>query len=163
MKHVINSFLARIALPSMLALGSSCMPLSPTPATVTPTVSPEGIRVAVVAQACTRGQDDDYREDALAEESVRIEVQNATAANATIRREQFRLLTPDGFALKPQTWGAADPLAVTAGATQRFELQFMAHGLECTREVRLAPGTGVRLGDKTVTLAAVRFVPAQRL
>jgi hypothetical protein len=148
---------------SILALGPSCMPLSPTPPTVAPAVSPEGVRVAVVAQACTESQDHDDRGEDLAEASVRVEVQNASGAGATVHREQFRLRTPDGFALKPQTWGAAEPVAVSAGATQRFELRFMARGLACAREVRLDPSSGVRLGDKPVALAAVRFVPSARI
>jgi hypothetical protein len=126
-------------------------------------VSPEGVRVAVVAQACSQSAEHDDRGEDLGEESVRVEVQNSSRANATIQREQFRLRTPDGFALEPQTWGAAEPFAVNAGATQRFELRFMARGLECAREVRLDPRSGVRLGDKPVPLAAVRFVPSERV
>jgi len=152
-----------LSVVSILALGPSCMPLSPTPPTVTAAVSPEGVRVAVVAQSCSQGRDYDDRGEDLAEESVRVEVQNSSPANATIQREQFRLRTPDGFALAPQTWGAAEPLSVSAGATQRFELRFMARGLECAREVRLDPRSGVRLGDKPVALAAVRFVPSERV
>jgi hypothetical protein len=158
--RTLTSLLSKASLPLALALTPACAGMVPPAQNSGPAVSQQGVQVAVVKQQCIQTQDPDQPDNDLAEEIVDVQVRNAAAAPVTILRTDFRLLTPDGFALKNQTWGSAAPLIVNGGDTQVFQLRFMSRGsLECARELELDARTGVTLGKEPVKLDTVRFVP----
>ena len=141
-------------------LAAACGGMVPPVQNSGPSVSQEGIQLTVPMQQCTQNRDTDQPDDYLAEETVDVQVRNAAPGPLTIHPDEFRLLTPDGFALKTATWGAAAPLILSGGETRTFRLRFMAHGsLQCTGELKLDAAAGVRLGDRPVKLTTVRFVP----
>jgi hypothetical protein len=158
--RTVTSRLASASLPLALALAPACAGLVPPARSSGPAISPQGVQIAVVKQQCTQTQEPDQPDNDLAEEIVDVQVRNVAAGPVMIVRTDFRLLTPDGFALKDATWGSADPLVVNGGDTRVFELRFMSRGsLECGRELELDAGTGVSLGKTPVKLSTVRFVP----
>ncbi len=118
----------------------------------------------MVSQTCAQTQEPDWYGADLVETSVAIAVRNAAPTPVTIHRDKFRLLAPDGSALRTLTWGAADPLTVAGGGSQTFELRFMTRGgLACTQEMRLDPDGGVALGASSVAFQPVRFTPERAL
>lgn len=129
-----------------------------------PALSEKNIQIAVLRQSCSQTQEpDEYGWD-LVEENVEVQVQNGSTEPATIHRDRFRLLTPDGYALRTATWGAADPLQVAGHQNQTFELRFMTRGsLECGKEMRLDPDAGITLRDSPLAFQPVSFVPHRRL
>jgi hypothetical protein len=146
-----------------LILAPACASMRPPARNSGPTLSREGVRLAVLKQSCTQTQEPDLPGDDLAEAIVEVEVSNAGPDTVTISRTAFRLLTPDGVALKTRTWGSADPLVLKGGGTRAFEMRFMSRGsLECGRELQLDPGTGICLGGKSLKMKAVTFVPSMR-
>ena len=143
-----------------LALAAACAGMAPPVRNSGPSVSQEGIELAVPSQACSQNRETDYPDDYLAEETVEVRIRNAAPAPITIRPDEFRLLTPDGFALETATWGAAAPLIVSGGETRTFRLSFMARGsLRCARELKLDAAGAVRLGDKALRFGVITFVP----
>jgi hypothetical protein len=148
----------------LLALASACVTMRAPVQNSGPAVSREGVQVAVARQVCLQTQEPDYYANDLIEATLEIQVRNATADPITVHRDAFRLVAPDGIALKPATWRATDPLIVNGGETGTFELRFMTRGsLECAREMQLEADSGVTLRDKPIHIGGVRFVPSRTI
>jgi hypothetical protein len=151
------------ALTLALAVTPACASLGPPARTSGPSVSSEGVELAVAAQSCTQSADPDW--PVLGEAVLEIHVRNGTAAPLTVRRDDFRLVTPDGSALRSRSWGAVQPLVVGGGETSAFELRFQSYdSLACERELWLEPRAGLVVGRTPAAIEPVRFVPwhAQR-
>ena len=157
--HLVPSFLV----PSLLTVACAA-PMRPPVSNAGPARSQTGVQVAVVRQGCSQTEEaEDYGWD-LIEENVEIEVRNGAPESATVHRDRFRLLAPDGTELRTVTWRAADPLVVASGQTQAFELRFMTRGgLACTKELRIDPDAGITLSAAPVALQPVAFVPSRGL
>ena len=142
-------------------LGPGCA-LAPPFKTSGPSVSRQGVQLAVTRQRCDQVQEpDEYGWD-LVEATLEVEIRNVTLAKLTVRRDAFRLLGTDGTALKTQTWGAAEPLTIDGGATGTFEVRFMTRGgLECAGEMALDVDAGLALPDGPVKIGSVKFVPSR--
>ena len=169
--HRIRDLAGRAGQPSgprlragvvLLALAPACAGLTPPARNSGAATSPDGVTVAVARQSCTQASRPAFWGDALVEEVLEVEVRNASTAPLAVHRDAFRLLTPDGAALRTVTWRAANPLTLATGETRAFELRFMARGsLQCSGEMRLDPDSGMALPDHTVAVGAVRFVPCR--
>lgn len=148
----------------LFLLTGGCAALKPPARNGGPTLSAQGIQIAVRAQSCSQVQEpDEYGWD-LVEETVEIDVRNGSSELATVHRDRFRLLTPDGFALRTITWRSADPLHVPGGSNENFQLRFMTHGsLECGKEMRLDPDSGITLRERPVAFEPVVFTPDRNL
>jgi hypothetical protein len=151
------AFFAAVALP---ALAGGCATMGPPAQAAAPAVSPEGVKVALLGQSCTQSAEPDWKGAQLVEVHVSVAVSNPTQAPLVIHRDQFRLVAPDGSAVKTITYGAADPVSVAPGEQPSFELRFMTRGgLRCTTPMELDTRGGVLAGDRPVTLAALHFLP----
>jgi hypothetical protein len=156
-----RSMLAMMSVSAFLAaLGSGCA-LTPPFKTGGPSVSREGVEVAVTKQRCDQVEEPDLYGEDLVETILEVQIRNATEAQLTVHRDAFRLRAPDGTALKTQTWFAADPVTITGGATGTFELRFMTRGgLQCAGEMILDFDAGLALPEGPVKVGAVKFVPS---
>ncbi|HXU06069.1 MAG TPA: hypothetical protein VN903_34180 [Polyangia bacterium] len=145
-------------------VAGGCVAMKPPARNAGPALSDKNIQVAVVRQSCSQTQEpDEYGWD-LVDEAIEIDVRNGSTEPITVHRDRFRLLTPDGYALRTITWRSADPLLVAGGASQTFELRFMTRGsLECGKEMRLDPDAGVTLREAPVAFQPVAFVPRRSL
>jgi hypothetical protein len=149
-----------LAFTLVLALCPACASLGPPARTSGPSVSPEGIELVVAAQSCTQSTDTDWPDEDLAEAVLDVRVRNGTDAALTVRRDDFRLVTLDGYVLRASSWDAAKPLVVVGGETRAFELRFQSRGsLTCDRELRLDPRAGLVVGRRPASVEPVRFVP----
>jgi hypothetical protein len=145
-------------------LAGGCVSLRPPAQTSPPVVSPEGVQVALLGQSCVQLKGRQWPEADLVEVRVAVGVQNPTPSPLVVHRDRFRLIAPDGTALRPVTWRASEPVTVAPGQQPSFELRYMTRGgLECAQPMELAPATGVMAGDRPLTLAAVRFLPRKPL
>ena len=146
---------------ALATLGPSCA-LAPPYRSQGPAASREGVQVAVMRQRCDQLQEpDEYGWD-LVETTLEIQIRNGTPAPLTVHRDAFRLLGPEGSALRTQTWRAAEPLTIGAGEARLFELQFMTRGgLQCAGEMVLDADAGLVLPAGTVKVGGVRFVPSR--
>jgi hypothetical protein len=148
----------------LLAGGGGCVGMRPPAQNAGPALSDKGIQVAVVGQSCSQTQEPDDDGWDLVEAQIEVQVRNGAPAPATVQRDRFRLLAPDGSALRTMTWGATDPLTVAGGASQTFDLRFMTHGgLECAKEMRLDLDSGITLGQAPVAFQPVSFTPERQL
>lgn len=155
---------ARLALTLALALTPACASFGPPARTSGPSVSSEGVELVVAAQSCTQSGGPDFLEEFLGEAVLEIHVRNGAAAPLTVRRTDFRLVTPDGSALRTRSWDAAKPLVVGGGETSVFELRFETYeGLTCDRELLLDPRVGLVVGGAPAAVEPVRFVPWRAL
>ena len=148
----------------LFAMTMGCAVMKPPAKNGGPTLSEKGIQIAVLGQSCSQTPEpDEYGWD-LVHETVEIGVSNGSTEAATVRRDRFRLLTPDGGALRAITCNAAEPLQVAGGADERFRLRFMARGgLECGKEMRLDPDSGVTVREQPIAFQPVSFVPLRDL
>ena len=149
----------------LLALGpaAACAGLVPPARSSGVAKSPDGVAISVARQQCTQIAEPDWPGNDLVEEVLEVEVKNASAAPLAVHRDAFRLLTPDGGAVRTVTWRADEPIVVATGETQAFELRFMVRGgLECTGEMRLDPDSGMSAGNHVVTVETVSFVPCRK-
>lgn len=150
-------FIAAVVFP---ALAGGCATMGPPAQAAAPAVSPDGVKVALLGQSCVQSVESDWKGAQLVEVHVSVGVSNASAAPLVIHRDQFRLVAPDGTAVKTITYGAADPVSVAPGQEPSFELRFMTRGsLRCTTPMQLETRGGVLAGDRPVTLASLRFQP----
>jgi hypothetical protein len=127
-----------------------------------PSVSPEGVQVAVVGQRCKPSgtQYPDELEDDHADVEVKVEVRDATPSGVVVHRDRFRLVTPDGTVVSAVTWGLGDPLMVRGGEARSFELAFQPDGnLQCSQEMRLQAEASIFLHGSALKIGAVPFVP----
>ena len=151
------AFIAAVSLP---AVAGGCATMGPPAQAAAPAASPEGVTVALLGQSCVQSFEPEWKGAQLVEVHVAVGVSNASAAPLLIRRDQFRLVAPDGTAVKTITYGAAEPVSVPPGQEPSFELRFMARGgLRCTTPMQLETRDGVLAGDRPVTLASLRFLP----
>lgn len=126
--------------------------------------SRDGISLAVLRQSCSQTTEPEQSGFDLVEERIELRVHNGSQDLATLHRGAFRLVTPDGSALKTMTWFAARPLTLAGGSDSTFELRFMARGgLSCTQEMRLAVNDALELRARPVALHAIAFVPEHSL
>ena len=145
----------------LAAAGSGCA-LTPPFKNGGPAVSQEGVQVAVTRQRCDQDDEPDWYGSDLVEAILEIQVRNATSTQLIVHRDAFRLVGPEGIALKPQTWRCADPMTINGGATGTFELRFMTRGgLECAGEMSLDVEGGLALPAGAVKLGSVRFVSSR--
>jgi hypothetical protein len=137
---------------------SACATLRAPAQSSGPSVSQDGIQLAVIRQSCQRSGTPDRADAYLIEETIEIEARTSTPVE--IRRDAFRLLTPSGYRLRPVSWGAAEPLTVEPSRPQTFALRFMANGTrECDAPVQLAPELAVRRAGTPVAMGAITFTP----
>jgi hypothetical protein len=163
-RHIFASLLARSAVALALLLAPACATFRPPVQNSGPAVSPEGVQIAVARQVCAQTQEPDYYSDDLIETTIEVQVRNATPDPVTVHRDAFRLMTPDGVALRTLTWRAVDPLTVNGGDTGTFKLRFMTRGgLECAREMDLEPDSGITLREKPIHIGGVHFVPSRTI
>ncbi|MEP6652354.1 MAG: hypothetical protein ABJA82_03290 [Myxococcales bacterium] len=142
----------------VVALAPACA-LKPPARNAGPSISREGVQMAVVNQRCGQFSDPDQTED-LAEVIVEVQIHNPTREPAIVRRSDFRLIGDERYALKALTWHAIDPITVAPGSDGMFELRFMARGaVECAKEMRLDPQGGIVTNNQPLKLDPVSFVP----
>jgi hypothetical protein len=159
-----SSLIARALLVAPLLSAACAAPMRPPVQNGGPALSAKGIEVAVLRQGCAQADEPDAYGFDLIEEQVEIQVRNGAPDPATVHRDRFRLLAPDGSALATTTWRSADPLTVAGGQTEIFDLRFMTRGgLACTEEMRLDPASGVTLHESPVALRPLPFVPTRGL
>lgn len=152
-------------LAGLFLMGSGgCVAMTPPAENAGPALSAKGIEVAVVRQSCSETPEPDEDDWDLVEANIEVQVRNGSPAPATVHRDQFRLLAPDGAALKTLTWGAAEPLTIAGGASRTFDLRFMTHGgLACAKEMRLDLDSGIKLDGSAVAFQPVSFTPERAL
>jgi hypothetical protein len=149
---------------SSLALAGACAPMKPPLQNAGPAISRTGVALAVVRQSCAQAKEPDFEDWDLVEERVELALENRSSEAVTIHRDRFRLIGPDGTALRPLTWLAGEPITVARGSTGLVQLRFMARGgPECTKEMRIDADGGVTQGERVVSFAPVSFVPARAL
>ena len=151
-----------LAVTTLLVVGGSGCALTPPFKNGGPSVSHEGVQVAVTRQRCDQTDEPDWYGADLVETTLEVQVRNATSTQLTVHRDAFRLRGPEGTALKPQTWRSADPMTINGGAAGTFELRFMTRGgLECAGEMLLDVDNGLALPAGPVKVGSVRFVPSR--
>lgn len=149
---------------SAIALQGACAPMRPPLRNAGPAVSQSGVQLAVVRQSCAQTKEPDFADWDLVEERVELSLENRSTEAVTIHRDRFRLVAPDGTALRPLTWFASEPLTVERGSTGVLQLRFMARGgPECTKEMLIDADGGVTQRERAISFAPVSFVPARAL
>ena len=147
-----------------MAFAAACVPMRPPMRSSGPSVSREGVQVAVTRQRCSETVEPDYPGNDLTEEVLEVRVRNGTPTQLTVHRDAFRLVTPDGYSLETLTLGVGDPMTIAGGETRAFELRYMTRGsLQCAREMRLETGRGITSGANSVEVGSVRFTPARAI
>lgn len=143
-----------------LLLGACATTMKPPAANSGPALSKDGIRIAVLRQACSQTEPVDEVPVGSVDETVEIEVRNGSSEPLTVHPDQFRLLGSGPGAQATTTSGAGATLTVVQGAVETFALQFSARsGLDCAKEMRLDPSAAVTLRDSPVALQPVPFRP----
>lgn len=160
--------LGSVGIGFLLVVGSisapACAPLRSPYKSDNPVATHDGVELAVTRQSCTQGADPDFYGSDLVEEVVEVQIRNAISKPLAVRREAFRLISPDGRWLKAMTWGAVEPLSLNAGQTRSFQLRYMTRGgLECAREMKLDADAGVTVDGRPIPVGAISFQPSQAL
>jgi hypothetical protein len=146
---MLNACISRAVIgASLFMLAGGCVSMKPPVKNGGPARSEKGIQVEVLRQSCSQTQDPDQDGWDLVAETVEIQVRNGSPEAATVHRDKFRLLTPDGGALRTLTWRSADPLTVPGGASHTL---------------RLDPDAGITLHESPVAFEPVAFVPHRNL
>ena len=147
-----------------LALAPACVPMTPPAQNSGAVQSHDGVALAITRQGCSQTTETEEPSWDLVEERLAVEVQNRSPEPITVHRDEFRLLLPDGSALKTVTWGAAEPISVASGQNHGFVLRFMVHSdFTCQSAMQLDVRGGVVLSQHAVALGAISFVPDRSL
>ena len=159
MKRSRSSF---FALTAVVMLAAGCGTLRAPIQTTGPVVSREGIELSVTRQLCTQIQEADFPGADLVETILEIAIRNPTPEPIAVRRDAFRLLAPDGSALRTVTWRAADPLVVGRRTIGVFRLRYMSRGtIECAKTMDLDADAGLTVRGAPVKVGRVQFIPSR--
>jgi hypothetical protein len=152
---------ARSVVGGSFVVLSACATLKPPAHTTGPVASADGVQLTVTRQRCERSRSADEPEQYLIEETVEVDARGS--APLEIRRDEFRLVTPHGFQLRPVSWNAAEPVTSSASGALTFALRFMANGTrDCAAPVTLDPGFAVKRNGMPVALGTITFTPSGR-
>jgi hypothetical protein len=142
---------------------SACAPFRPPVQNSGPVIARSGVELSVKRQSCTQSKEPEWPDADLVEEIVEIEIHSPVATSLAIQRDAFRLVAPDGAALRTVTWGAREPISIGDGETRSFELRFMTRGiLDCAAPMTLESADAVRGAGMTHPLGAITFTPSTR-
>ena len=122
----------------------------------------DGVQVSVVGQRCAEIVEPEWPDANLVEAVVELQVQNGGPTLVNVHRDQLRLRGADGREVPNGSWGATEPIAVDAGQTKTFQVEFMTRGgLSCTQPMQLDAESGFTMGAAPVQVGAVTFVPSK--
>jgi len=124
-------------------------------------VSKEGIQLRVLRQSCSETVQPKQPGNDLVEAIVEVEVRNGMSEPISVHRDGFRLVAPDGSAIRTSTWFAIDPVTVDAAQALTLQLRFMSRGgLSCWKEMALKAFSAVTRGTVPVEIGSVSFIPS---
>jgi len=148
----------RIATIAVLLAGTgACATMKPPAMNNGPTLSTNGVQVAVVRQLCAESSVNAFEN--WIDERVELQVRNGSPGPVRIHRDKLRLLGPNGDVFTAGS-SPTDLLTVANGGTETFEVTFTAHGgLDCGRLMQLDPSTAITSQESPVALPPVSFVP----
>ena len=158
-KAIVSSSLILIIAVTL----SACAPFRQPVQSSGPVISRSGVEVSVKRQSCSQSKEPEWPDADLVEEILEVEIHSPVATSLAVHRDAFRLVTPDGFALRTLTWGARDPITIGSGETRSFELRFMTRGsLDCAAPMTLESADAVRGAGTMSPLGAITFTPSTR-
>jgi hypothetical protein len=141
----------------------ACAPFRPPVQNSGPVIARSGVELSVKRQSCTQSKEPEWPDADLVEEIVEVEIHSPVETSLAIQRDAFRLVAPDGAALRTVTWGAHEPISIGSGETRSFELRFMTRGsLDCAAPMTLESADAVRGAGMIRSLGAITFTPSTR-
>jgi hypothetical protein len=122
-------------------------------------ISDEGVVLAVTGQNCRVSSDSKPRGKPVMDASFAVEVGSSTLDGVTVYPARFLLIVADRRGVPASPWEVPESILVETGTTFRFALRFVAPGVHCSQEMRLAANGALEVRGRPVNLEAVRFVP----
>ena len=118
-------------------------------------VSPEGVRVTIRDFECQQVPETEKGADLV----VDMEISNKSAVPLVVRTGAMQIVDPEGGAMTRRGWNQKGPIQVAPGSNQTLTMHFLGPQMHCCSSRLSLDPTGVMVGDRTLAMAPIDFVP----
>ena len=143
------------ALLPIVSLAAGCAHFSSTGPS---NVSPEGVRVTIRNFECVQGPDAEDPHQG-ADLIVDLEISNKSSVPLVVRTGAMQVVDAEGGSMERRGWNQKTPVQVASGRNQSLTMHFLGSQKHCCSSRLSLDPTGVTVGDRTLAMAPIDFVP----
>jgi hypothetical protein len=121
-------------------------------------VSPEGVRLTIRDFECVQS-DPTADSKQGADLVVNLEIQNRSSTPLVVPTGAMHVVDAEGGSMTRRGWSQKAPVQVASGKNQSLTMHFLGSTKHCcSSRLSLTP-SGVTVGDRTLAVAPIDFVP----
>jgi hypothetical protein len=146
---------AAAVLPIAALLASCAHFVAPAPGNV----SPEGVRLTIRDFECSEvAETTDSKK--TADLLIDLEISNQSPVPLVVGTGAMQVVDAEGGSMTRRGWRQKEPVQVAAGSRQSLTMHFLGSTRHCcSSRLSLTP-SGVTVGERTLALGSIDFVPA---
>jgi len=122
-------------------------------------VSPEGVRLTIRDFECVQG-DPAADPKQGADLVVNLEIQNRSSTPLVVPTGAMQVVDAEGGSMTRRGWNQKAPVQVASGSNQSLTMHFLGSTRHCCSSRLSLKPSGVTVGDRTLALGSIDFVPA---
>jgi len=148
--------LSTAAALSIAALVTGCAHL---PDTAPSGASSEGVRLTIRDFEClqvTETTDPKRGADLV----IDLEIRNQSPIPLVVRTGAMQVVDSEGGSMTRRGWSQKGPVQVASGSNQSLTMHFLGSAKHCCSSRLSLHPSGVTVGDRTLAVAPINFVPA---
>ena len=121
--------------------------------------SPEGVRFTIRDHECMQlAETSSSKKDA--DLIIDLEITNPSSIPVVVSPGAMQVVDAEGGGMKRRGWRQKQPVEVAAGGNQSLTMHFVGAGAHCcSSRLALSP-TGVTMGQRTLAVTPITFVPS---
>lgn len=121
-------------------------------------VSPEGVRVTIRDFECQQVPEttDPHQGADLV---VEMEISNKSAVPLVVRTGAMQVVDAEGGSMARRGWNQKGPIQVAPGGNHSLSMHFLGSQKHCCSSRLSLDPTGVTVGDRTLAMTPIDFVP----
>ena len=118
-------------------------------------VSPEGVRVTIRDFECQQVPETEKGADLV----VDLEISNKSAVPLVVRTGAMQVVDAEGGSMTRRGWNQKGPIQVAPGSNHSVTMHFLGSQMHCCSSRLSLDPTGVTVGDRTLAMTPIDFVP----
>ena len=121
-------------------------------------VSPEGVRLTIRDFECLQGDPTGDPKQG-ADLVIDMEIQNRSATPLVVPTGAMQVVDAEGGSMTRRGWNQKTPVQVASGGNQSLTMHFVGSARHCCSSRLSLKPSGVTVGDRTLAVAPIDFVP----
>jgi hypothetical protein len=118
-------------------------------------VSPEGVRVTIRDFECQQVPETEKGADLV----VDMEISNKSPDPLVVRTGAMQIVDAEGGSMARRGWNQKGPIQVAPGNNKSLTMHFLGPQMHCCSSRLSLDPTGVTVGDRTLAMTPIDFVP----